>query len=94
MNKEQLESLSVQLDDLEWRNRKLNLEIHGVPQTEGENLLSKLNALAGESGLPQLSEHDITAIHRLPAKRDKVPGIICRFARQSMRDKWWLAGGS
>lgn len=77
------------LDNLEWRNRRLNLEFHGIPETVNENLLDKVNALTAKNKLPALTGSDVVAVHRLPAKKDKTAGIICRFARQADRDAWW-----
>lgn len=36
-----------------------------------------------------LSENEIVALHRLPARPDKIPGIIVRFSQQSTRDMWF-----
>lgn len=71
--------------DLEWRSRKLNLEIHGIAQTVNEDLRCKLNEFATRLEIPPLNESEITDIHRLPSRADRVPGIIIRFARQSTR---------
>lgn len=73
------------MNELEWRNRKLHLELHGIPKTEHENLLHKVNAGSASLPLPTLSPSDVIAAHRLPSKPDKTPGVIVRFARQSFR---------
>ncbi|KAH6943390.1 hypothetical protein HPB50_020887 [Hyalomma asiaticum] len=39
-------------------------------------------------GLPQLTDSDIVSIHRLRAVRDKAPGIIVHFAKQSVREEF------
>lgn len=87
---DELVHLTKEVDNLEWRSRRLNLEFHGIQKTENENLLSEINKLAAEIKLPLLEENDIVALHRLPSKKDKVPGIICHFAKQTDRDTWWL----
>ncbi|XP_065308124.1 uncharacterized protein [Dermacentor albipictus] len=87
--REEVTQLKAEVDYLEWQSRKLNLEFHGIPQTYNENLLEEINALAGKAELPQLLQHDIVAIHRLPAKKGKTPAVICRFAKQMNRDEWW-----
>ena len=81
--------LKDELDNLEWRSRRLNLEFHGIKGTQSENLLDKINALTAQNKLPPLTQKDVVAIHRLPARKDKTAGIICRFARQADRDAWW-----
>lgn len=81
--------LKQAVNDLEWHSRKSNLEIHGVPQSDKEDLLSKVNEVATKLGVEQLTDTDVAAVHRLPARPDKPPGIIIRFTRQSVRDNWF-----
>lgn len=83
--------LQQDVNDLENRSRKLNLEIHGIPFQPDENLLSVLNSLAPKLEVPLLTATDIQTIHRLPARKDKKPGIIARFTRQATRDTWLSA---
>lgn len=80
--------LKQEIHELEWRGRRLNLEVHGVPQTENEKLLDKLNEVAVKLDVPLLSETEVASVHRLPAKPNKVPGIIIKFTRQIVRDQW------
>ncbi|XP_077486835.1 uncharacterized protein LOC144098211 [Amblyomma americanum] len=80
--------LRREVNELEFRNRQLNLEIHGVPLVQGENLHNVLNGVADQLETPHLVEHDIASVHRLPAQKDKIPGIIVRFTRQSTRESW------
>ncbi|KAH6932228.1 hypothetical protein HPB50_003752 [Hyalomma asiaticum] len=89
-NEGNVKQLAAEIDALEWKSRRLNLEINGIKETEKENLIDKLNELATQLELPQLSANDVVAVHRLPSKKDKISGIICRFARQNDRDLWWL----
>lgn len=35
----QVKQLKADINELEWRNRQCNLEIHAINPTEGENLL-------------------------------------------------------
>lgn len=74
------------MNDLEFRSRRLNLVIYGIPAVQGENLLTSLNELADK--LPHLTESDVTSSHRLPAKQGHVPGLIVRFMRQQNMDTW------
>ncbi|KAH8029053.1 hypothetical protein HPB51_022173 [Rhipicephalus microplus] len=80
--------LEADLNELEWRSRKFNLEIHGVSVSEGENLLAKVNSVASMIDVCALDAADVAAIHRLPCKFGKTPGIIVRYVRQSVRDEW------
>lgn len=75
------------INELEWRNRRLNLEFHGILVTPGEYLPSKVNEFAPVLEVPCLKDNDITAIHRLPARPDKTPGIIVRLSRQRQRER-------
>lgn len=83
--------MQAEIDDLEWRSRRLNLEFHGIPKTEPEDLLSKINEIAAQLHLDTLDTQDVAAVHRLPSRPDRIPGVIVRFTRQEVRDKW-LAG--
>ncbi|KAH8040127.1 hypothetical protein HPB51_009383 [Rhipicephalus microplus] len=71
--------LQRELNGLEWRNGKLNLEFHGIQVTESENLLQKVNNLADVMSVPKLSDLEITALHRLQARPGKISGIIVRW---------------
>lgn len=84
----QLEKLKHEMNELEWHSRKMNLEVHGITTTENENLLLKINEVAKKLDVPELVDDDVVALHRLPSKPDKVPGIIVRFATQKTRDAW------
>lgn len=84
-----VQHIAQDLNALEWQTRKTNLEIHGIPVSEHENLLDKLNQVAIKLDVPLLSENEVVALHRLPARPDKVPGIIVRFARQDTREQWF-----
>lgn len=88
---EAISDVKKDINELEWHNRKLNLEFHGIPKSENEDVLSKVNELATTLKLPQLEINDVTAAHRLPSKPDKTPGVIVRFTRQAVRDNWFEA---
>lgn len=65
------------------------MEIHGLPFSENENLVNKMNDVSKKLALPELNSADIIALHRLPAKPDKVPGVLVRFSRQDVRERWF-----
>ncbi|KAG0410141.1 hypothetical protein HPB47_012751 [Ixodes persulcatus] len=85
--------LQLDVDALEWRSRRLNIEIHGIPDTDGEDLFSKVNDLAVRLEVGTLAGEDISAFHRLPARPGRTRGIIVRFARQELRDTWLAKRG-
>lgn len=80
--------LQSDVNELEWRSRKQNLEIYGIQETENENLLSKVNEVATKLGVPTLQANEVVSMHRLPAKPGKERGTIVRFVKQETRDKW------
>lgn len=80
--------LQLSVHDLEWRSRRLNIEIHGIPEAAGEDLLSKVNEVADKIGMNHLTEADTLALHRMSAKPGKTKGVIARFVRQELRDAW------
>lgn len=86
--KDELSKMKTELHELEWRSRRLNLEFHGVPKTDGEDLLNKVNEVARSLDVSALNISDVAAIHRLPSKSDRTPGIIVRFVSQLTRDLW------
>lgn len=51
----QLADVKQDLNQLEWRNRKQNLEMHDVRQAENEDLLSLVNQVAVKLGVPVLT---------------------------------------
>ncbi|KAH9359805.1 hypothetical protein HPB48_015818 [Haemaphysalis longicornis] len=87
----QITEIKHDINELEWQNRKLNLEFNGIPQADKEDLVSKINETAAQLKVPELGHSDITAAHRLPSNSDKIAAIIVRFARRSVRDDWYDA---
>lgn len=86
--KNEVKTLRQEVNDLEWQSRKLNLELHGIRKTENEDLLSKVNAVARTLELSEITGQDIVALHRLPSRPDKTPGIIIRFSNAAVREQW------
>lgn len=84
----EVDQLRLDVDNLEWRSRRLNIEIHGIQETENENLIEKVNSIADKICQPHITKDEVTAVHRLAAKPGKTRGIIIRFARQEQRDSW------
>ncbi|KAH7954999.1 hypothetical protein HPB49_023709 [Dermacentor silvarum] len=82
----ELEQLQTDIEALEWRSRSLNIEIHGIAETKGEDLLEKVNDLAKELELKVVTGEDVVALHRLPSKPGKTPGIIMRCARHELKN--------
>lgn len=68
---QQITEIKHDVNELEWQNRKLNLEFNGIPKTDKEDLVSKINEIASQLEVPELSENDVTAAHRLPSKPER-----------------------
>lgn len=90
---QKIDKLKQEMNDLDQYGRRLNLEIHGLPQQMNENVLEKLNILANDLKLPRLSESDVEAAHRLPKRAgqdeaDKPAPILVRFTSRLTRDIW------
>lgn len=58
------------------------------PVSENEDRMSKLNDVANVLDLPELSQDDVHSLHRLTSRTERVRGVIIRFTRQAIRDKW------
>ncbi|KAH7949382.1 hypothetical protein HPB49_008939 [Dermacentor silvarum] len=67
--KDENELLPKRLSALEQYSRLNNVEIKGVPATQGENCLAVVQAIRDRIGCP-IVESDIDAVHRVPAKKD------------------------
>lgn len=85
---QEIKNIRNELNELDQYSRRQNLDILGLPRTDGEDLLCKVNDLATKLHLPQLGTNDVEAIHRLPAKPDQCPTVIVRFVSRATRDMW------
>lgn len=76
------------VNELEQYSRLQNLEVHGLRQTEGENLFDEVNKIAKSLCLAELSKKDVEGLHRLPSRQDRVPTVLVRFSTRFTRDEW------
>ena len=73
----------------ENNNRKLNVEISGVPVTKGENCKQIVANIGGLMGL-SYSCNDFDIVHRLSQKdQNHAPNIIVRFYNRTDRDTFY-----
>lgn len=89
----QIQRLQEDQNESEQYSRRANLEIHGLPFEQGEDLKDELSKLAIALKVPNFSPSDVLAIHRLPSKRDTVPVVLVRFASLSIKESWCAARG-
>lgn len=81
--KDENELLSKRLSALEQYSRLNNVEIKGVPATQGENCLAVVQAIGDRIGCP-IAESDIDAVHRVPAKKDtNISAHFCSRVKRS-----------
>lgn len=82
----ELARLRLDLDNLERQSRRLNIEIHGIPETQNVDLMEKMNQLAKKLDIPPVTPSDIAALHRLPAKPGETRVVIVHFTCLELRD--------
>lgn len=91
LQSKEISRLRAQLNDSEQYSRQSNLELHGLPFTPGENLRVVLSDLAQKLDVAEFDARDVVAVHRLPARENKTPIVLIRFASPYMRDIWLAA---
>lgn len=83
---ERVTELENDVHDFQQYSRIDNVEIRGIPMTNGEDVYAVLKCLAGAIGVSYNSQ-DISVAHRLGRK----PVIIVRFVSRSARSTWLTA---
>ena len=81
--------LQEQTDASNQYNRRDNLKLTGIPFVQGENLVEIAKSVTKHIG-NEISEQDISDIHRLPTQNttsggSNVPGIIIRVNRRTAK---------
>lgn len=76
---------------LEQYSRQSNIEISGIPETKGEDMVELLADVGRAVGL-ELQPERVIAAHRVPTfKRDKTQPIIVKFLTRVDKDIWLQA---
>lgn len=78
--------LSEQVNELEQYSRIDNIIISGVPYEPNENIQEIVTSIAKNLEV-EINEHDINAVHRLSANKDKIPSIIVRLNSRMKKQK-------
>lgn len=81
-----IERLRSDINESEQYSRRSNLEIHGLPCADGENLFTFLTDLARDLDVG-LQPSEVLAVHRLPGKHTAVPPILVRFSSVVVRER-------
>lgn len=84
----ELERIREEQNAADQYSRNANLEIHGLPTQPNENLQDVLNDLAEKLELSNFSPADVTAVHRIPSKRGRIPTVLVRFKSVATKERW------
>lgn len=79
--KEENQKIVKRMSELDQYSRLNNVELKGIPSTQGEDCLAIVKSIGDKIGCP-LNPSDIDTVHRVPAKNGT--NIIARFCS---RDK-------
>lgn len=87
-----VQELHRQVRDMDQHSRSANLEVQGLPKTEGENLYELLKNVAAAINVPFNSE-EISICHRLRMFSNKLahPPLIIQFTSRNVREAWLMA---
>ena len=85
-----IEELEAKYDDAEQYSRKFNLEIDGVPESEGEDVSNIVLDLA-ETVEVDLQEEDIDMCHRFYKGEGKARPIIVKFSNYTSKSEMYSA---
>lgn len=77
--------LEKRCDDLEQYGRRNIVEIQGVPDISGENVVHTVQSVAKALDVT-VTEQDIDACHRLKSRSPGKSAIVVRFVRRGMAD--------
>lgn len=81
-------SLEIRVRNLEQYSRRQNIEIDGIPETQGEDVLNVLENVAKAIEV-DLKREKVIAAHRIPSfNKKRTPPIIVRFSTYEERDVW------
>lgn len=83
-----IRKLRQQVNSLERYSRRQNLETHRLPQCDNDNLFYKMNDLAKQLQLAELTQDGLEGIHRLPPKPGTTPVVLICFMSRIKRDQW------
>lgn len=86
--KAQNDNLEKRLADMEQHSRKNNLEIKGVPCSQGEDCMSILQTIGSKIDCP-ITADDVDVVHRVPAgKKSDTKNLIARFYSRSKKTEF------
>lgn len=84
----EIKQIRTALNESELYSRRKNVEVHGVPVTDKENLMGILEEIAEKLEVPTPTVDSVEAVHRLKCKEGKIPAILVRFRDRKVSDTW------
>lgn len=82
--KTQNDSLSRKVEELEQYSRMSNVEIKGVPCSQGEDCSVIVKTIGEKAGCP-ISPGDLDIVHRVPTRSNDKKNIIARFCSRTKK---------
>lgn len=80
--------LKIKMKNLEQYSRKNNVEVSGVPASNGENVKQLVKDIGAAINVV-VREEDVMAAHRVPTyNREKAPSLIIQLHNRTLRDNW------
>ena len=87
---QRVRNLKFDHDTLEQYTRKFNVEVHGIPECEGENLADIIIKI-GQKISVDITSQDIDIVHRLRKKTLTTKPIIVRFTSYRKKREFYQA---
>ena len=87
---QRVRNLEFDHDTLEQYTRKFNVEVHGIPECEGENLADIIIKI-GQKISVDITSQDIDIVHRLRKKTQTTKIIIVRFTSYRKKREFYQA---
>ena len=87
---QRMRNLEFDHDALEQYTRKFNVEVHGIPECEGENLADIIIKI-GQKISVDITSQDIDIVHRLRKKTPTTKPIIVRFTSYRKKREFYQA---
>lgn len=84
--------LRSELNELEQYSRLANLEIHGLPVEQNEELIPVLQKLAEKLEI-DFDSNDVVAAHRIPSRRNATPPVLIKFSSSIVKERWMNCRG-
>ncbi|XP_042149654.1 uncharacterized protein LOC121837866 [Ixodes scapularis] len=86
-----IEQLQTNLNSTEQYSRRCNMEIHGIPITDDEDVKVVIEDLAEKLNIGRHHPAEVVACHRLRSRREGAAPILVQFYSTSVKEKWMSA---